>query len=300
MKLIITGSLGHISKPLTEGLVQKGHLVTVISSKQEKQKEIQALRATVAIGSLEDVDFLTSTFSGADAVYCMEPPVSLYDRSINIIEHYEKLGNNYAQAIQKSGVKRVVNLSSIGAHTNKGIGMLACYYSIENMLKQLPPDIAITFLRPVGFYHNLYAFINMIKTSGSILSNYYAEYKEPWVSPIDIAAAASEELERAFTGRKIRYVASDEVTTNQLISILGSAIRQPDLTWNVIPDKQLLNDLITMGMSSQAAKGLVEMNASRRDAVLYEDYYRHRPTMGKIKMADFAKEFANAFKEPNN
>lgn len=36
MKIIITGSLGHISKPLTEELVQKGHAVTVISSNPEK------------------------------------------------------------------------------------------------------------------------------------------------------------------------------------------------------------------------------------------------------------------------
>jgi uncharacterized protein YbjT (DUF2867 family) len=66
MKLIITGSLGHISKPLTEILVQKKHAVTVISSKPEKRKEIEALGATAAIGTIEDVAFLTHTFTGAD------------------------------------------------------------------------------------------------------------------------------------------------------------------------------------------------------------------------------------------
>ncbi len=65
MKIIVTGSLGHISKPLTEELVQKGHTVTVISSKPEKQAAIEALGATAAIGSVEDVSFLTTTFAGA-------------------------------------------------------------------------------------------------------------------------------------------------------------------------------------------------------------------------------------------
>ncbi|GGI29342.1 hypothetical protein [Pedobacter mendelii] len=51
MKIIITGSLGHISKPLTIALVQKGHAITVISSKPEKQKEIESLGANAAIGS---------------------------------------------------------------------------------------------------------------------------------------------------------------------------------------------------------------------------------------------------------
>jgi uncharacterized protein YbjT (DUF2867 family) len=74
MKVVVTGSLGNISKPLTKELVKKGHRVTVISSNPEKQKEIEALGAIAAIGTLEDVDFLVSTFTGADAVYCMVPP----------------------------------------------------------------------------------------------------------------------------------------------------------------------------------------------------------------------------------
>jgi hypothetical protein len=39
-------------------LVQKGHTIKMIGSKPEKQKDIEALGATAAIGSLEDVDFL--------------------------------------------------------------------------------------------------------------------------------------------------------------------------------------------------------------------------------------------------
>ena len=50
MKIIITGSLGHISKPLTKELLQKGYSLTVITSKAEKQKEIEALGAKAAVG----------------------------------------------------------------------------------------------------------------------------------------------------------------------------------------------------------------------------------------------------------
>ena len=41
MKIIVTGSLGHISRPLVEELVQKGHAVKVISSNPEKRKDIE-------------------------------------------------------------------------------------------------------------------------------------------------------------------------------------------------------------------------------------------------------------------
>jgi len=296
MKIIVTGSLGHISKPLTKELVQKGHTVAVISSKPEKQKDIEALGAIAAIGSIEDVQFLAKTFTHADAVYIMEPPVNFFDQSLDIFEFYAKVANNYVQAIQQSGVKRVVHLSSIGAHTDKGNGLLVFHYTVENILKQLPEDVAIAFMRPVGFYYNLFAFIPVIKTQGAIVSNYGGDDKEPWVSPIDIAAAVAEEITiRQPARRKVRYIASDELSPNEVAGILGTAAGKPDLKWNIISDDQLLNGMIAAGMNPQAAKGLAEMNAGRRNGVLYEDYYRNRPTLGKVKMIDFAKEFADAF-----
>jgi len=294
MKIIVTGSIGHISKPLTQELVKKGHEVTVISSNPERQEAIQALGATAAIGIMEDVDFLSATFTGADAVYVMETfgTDRFFDQNLDITTAINKIGNNYAQAILESGVKRVVHLSSIGAHTEKGNGLLRMHYIAENILNALPSDIAITFMRPVGFYYNLLGFIKAIKTDGVIATNYGGDSKKPWVSPIDIASAIAEEITSDFAGRKIRYVASDEISCNELASLLGTAIGKPDLKWVVIPDEQMLYGMINAGMNPQIAAGFVEMNAGMRDGELYEDYYRNRPTLGKVKLTDFAKEFA--------
>jgi len=55
--------------------------------------------------------------------------------------------------------------------------------------------------------------------------------------------------------------------------------------------------MIAAGFNPQVAEGLVEMNASRRGGVLYEDYYHNKPTLGKIKLQDFAKDFAAAFNQ---
>jgi uncharacterized protein YbjT (DUF2867 family) len=139
MKIIVTGSLGNISKPLTKKLVQKGHQVTVISSNPERQKDIEALGAKASIGTMEDAGFLTASFKGAEAVYVMETmgPRSFFDQNLDIIAAINKIGNNYKQAIEQSGVKRVVHLSSIGAHTDKGNGLLAFHYNVENILQTI-------------------------------------------------------------------------------------------------------------------------------------------------------------------
>ena len=164
MKIVVTGSLGQISKPLTEELVEMGHSVTAISRNPERQKDIEALGAKAAIGIMEDANFLTTTFTGADAVYCM---ISSGDANT--------ISDNYKQAIQRSDVKRIVHLSSVGAHTDKNNGFLRDFYVAENILGKLPADIAITHLRPGGFYSNLYRFIDAIKTQGVITSNYGAD-----------------------------------------------------------------------------------------------------------------------------
>ncbi len=300
MKIVVTGSLGHISKPLTEELIEKGHTVTVISSKQDRQKEIEALGATAAIGTVEDVNFLTGTFTGVDAVYTMIPPGNFTDPDLDITVQIHQLIGNYVQAVKQSGVKRVVQLSSIGAHMDKGNGILSVYYTLEGILNALPSDVSITFMRPVGFYYNLFSFINSIKTQGIIAANYGGDNKKPWVSTLDIASAVAEEITAPPEGRKVRYVASEEISSNEIARILGAAIGKPDLKWVVITDEQLLNGMIAAGINPEIAKGLVEMNASGQTGVLYEDYYRKRPALGKVKMTDFAKEFAAVYNSQKN
>jgi uncharacterized protein YbjT (DUF2867 family) len=296
MKIIVTGSLGHISKPLTQELVEKGHTVTVISSNTGRQAGIEALGATAAIGSLADVDFLTETFTLADAVYTMVPPNNYFDHSLDLKAYYRGLGQNYVTAIEQAGVKRVVNLSTIGAHLAEGSGILIGAHDVALMLDELPADVSITHMRPTSFYYNLYSYVPMIKNGGVIAANYGADDIIPWVSPIDIASAVAEELLAPFTGRKIRYVASEELTGNESAAILGAAIGMPDLKWIIVPDQDVINGLVSIGMNPQIAAGLTEMYGALHTGLLSEDYFRNRPAvMGKVKLVDFAKEFAAAF-----
>ncbi|MBS7254721.1 NmrA family NAD(P)-binding protein [Flavobacterium branchiicola] len=297
MKIIITGSLGNISKPLAKRLIDQGHSVTVIASSIERQPEIEQLGAFAAIGSVNDVSFLTQTFTGADAVYCMIPRANYFDPNLDLDAFTREIGHNYAEAITKSSVKRVVFLSSIGAHLEQNSGIIERYNEIEAVLNQLS-DVSITFMRPTSFYYNLLAYIPMIKTQGCIAVNYGADELIPWVSPNDIAEAIAEELATPLDGRKIRYVSSEELSGDQTAKILGDAIGVPDLKWILISDDEVLNGLISIGIQPKIAKGLVEMYAALNNGLLGEDYKQNRPAiLGKTKLADYAKEFAEIYNQ---
>jgi len=290
MKIILTGSLGHIGKPLAIELVQKGHDVTVISSNNQKIADIDAIGAKPAIGTLEDVAFLTRTFAGADVVYTMVPPNDYFDHGLDLLAYYRRLGEHYATAVKGSGVRRVVNLSSIGAHLDKGNGILAGAHDLARILDGLPSDVSITHMRPTSFFYNLNAYIHSIKTEGVIFSN-HGETVIPWVAPVDIASAVADEITSDFTGRKIRYVASEELTGEETARILGQVIGKPDFKWVMISDAAMLDGLLKAGMNPKIASGLVEMYSSLNTGLLSEDYFRNRPVLGKTKLVDYAKEF---------
>lgn len=293
MKIIVTGSLGNISKPLATELVQQGHAVTVISSQPDRRAAIEALGATAAIGSFEDADFLAATFAGADAVYAMvaggyrEPDSRVYS---------QRIGRHYAQAIQQAGVRRVVQLSSWGAHLDHGTGGILGSHDVEEILAALP-GVALTHLRPTSFFTNYYSFVGMIKGGGFMGANYAGNYRVALVHPRDIAAAAAEELTKptAPAGRTVRYVASCEHTQDEVVQALGTAIGRPDLRWVVFTDEQMRANLLQNGLPASTAADIVDIYASMSSGTLAEDYEQQKPALGKVKLADFAKEFAAAF-----
>lgn len=292
MNFTITGSLGNISKPLAETLIAAGHQVTIVSSNADKVKAIEELGATAAIGSVEDVAFLTAAFSGKDAVYTMVPPNF---GASNIREFIAGTGKKYAEAIKASGVKRVVNLSSIGAHLDGGTGPISGLHDVEQAYNKLD-GVAVKNLRPAFFYINFFGNIDMIKHAGILGSNYPAETPLVLVHPNDIAAVAAEELQQGFTGKGIRYIASDESTAANVASTLGAAIGKPELPWVEFNDEDALQGMLQAGLPEVMAKSYVEMGDATRSGKLYEHYFNNRPSsFGKVKLEDFAIEFSKAY-----
>lgn len=291
MKIIVTGSLGNISKPLTQQLVSKGHEVTIISRKADLQKEIMALGAKAAIGSLEDTAFLKETFVGADAVYAMTPPNFA---AMDLIGYYQEIAISYAVAAKSAGVKHIVYLSSYGADHEKNTGIIVGSHQAEGILNEQAGTI-VTCLRPGYFYYNLYSFLNMIRDKDMIGTNFGGEDKLVMVSPFDIADAAAEELINFNPQSKVRYIASDERTCSDVARLIGEAIGKPDLQWLIFSDEQVRKIMLENGRPPVITDLLIQVGAAIHSGLLRSDYEKHKPEPGKVKLLDFVKEFAAAY-----
>ena len=118
--------------------------------------------------------------------------------------------------------------------------------------------------------------------------------KFPIVDPQDITAAAFEELTSLkFTGRGVRYIVSDEISTDAIAKTVGRAIGKPDLAWVKFEDEQSLQGMLQAGLSKEVAENYTEMGAALHAGKMTEDYWKNRTgKLGTVKLDDFAKVFA--------
>lgn len=292
MKYIITGSLGHTGKPITEGLVKAGHTAIVVTSKPENATAIEALGATAAIGSLEDADFLKQTFAGADAVYLLIPT----DWSKPKIRAYQnQIADSYVAAIEASKVRYAVLLSSVGADLGEGVGPVDGLYDVEHKLANVA-GLNSRFLRPSYFMTNLFSVMDMVKGMGIMGSNFGANTLA-LTHPSDIANVAIDELLNLnFTGQSVRYIASDERTGAEIAQVLGSAIGKPETPWVVFSDEQNTAGMLQAGLSEEMTHAYTAMGKSIREGKMEADFFKNKPVYGMVKLETFAKnEFAPAF-----
>jgi uncharacterized protein YbjT (DUF2867 family) len=276
MNITITGSLGNIGQRLVERLTSLHHRVTVITRDPQKKAAIEALGAIPATGSIGDYNFLVRTFTGADAVFIMIPPDPT---ATDPRAHIRETGEKYARAIAATGIRHVVNLSSIGSEQPGGPGPTSANYEVEHLLNALP-DTHVLHLRPGMFYTNFLGFLDMIRYQNCIGNNFGPQVTMALTDPGDIAAIAAGALDqKSFTGKNDRYIVSDEKKGEEIAAILGRAIGHPDCRWIEFSDEQLLDNLVQNGIPQpMATVYIVEIGKGLREDTLLQAYRQNKPT----------------------
>jgi uncharacterized protein YbjT (DUF2867 family) len=292
MKITTTGSLGNVAEPLVKKLIAAGHEITVISTKNDRKSEIEALGAKAAIGSISDEAFLIEAFNGADAVYTMMPPSM---GPANMIQNIADAGQAYANAVKAAGVKRVVMLSSVGADAAEVTGPVQGVHRVEKILKGLD-GVNVTVLRSGFFYVNFLRDIPLIKSKGIFGNNYNGTDRLALTHHEDLSTALAEELQAEGSGFEVKYVVSDVSTGDEIARSFGQVIGKPELIWTNIPDEQLKQRMLAGGLPPELAGLIVEMGQGVRAGVITKDFFASGAKVtGQIKLEQFAEEFKAAY-----
>lgn len=293
MKIVLTGSLGHINRVLVPQLVSAGHAVTVISHRADRAQAIRDLGATPAIGSIDDKPFLTQTFQGADAVYLM---ITSATSGNDLFAAGRQQAQLYADAARAAGVTQVVNLSSVGANLGPEVGSLHIYNVIEHTLTTELPGVNLTFIRPTAMFYNLFSNLGTLKHDHVFYTNNSLTKLTSWIAPADIAPVIFQALTVPEPGVTSQYVASDELTYTEISHLMAAALHLPDLKLVQISDATMLTNLQAAGMPAEFARQYVKTTAYERDNDFYADYRAHQPVLGPSKLATFIQtDFQTAF-----
>jgi uncharacterized protein YbjT (DUF2867 family) len=291
---VITGASGNTGHRVAELLLKAGKEVVAVGRDEKKLENLKAQGAKIALGDLEDADFLTKTFSQAKAVYALIPPK--WDLQEDWRTYQRKISTAFAKAVKDAEVKNVVVLSSNGAQLPSGAGPVSGLYEFEQQLKAIG-GLNILSLRAGYFMQNLYGVIGMIQGMGAFGYSLRADVKTPIVHTNDIAdAAAKHLLALDFQGFSHVFVAGQrDLTMPEIAQALGKAIGKPDLQYLQFAEADAKAGMLQAGIPETIVDGYLELFNSLNTGAYLNDYTRSPENTTPTSIEDFAQEFALAY-----
>lgn len=263
--IAVMGTTGNTGRAIAEQLLAKGEKVRALARSTEKARDLAAKGAEIVTGNADDAAFLAAAFKGADAVYTLLPPNAA---SPDLGAEQDRTGIALAQAIQSSGVKKVVLLSSMGAHVPSGTGPVAGLFRHEKRLREIGVDTLV--VRPTYFMENVGGNLGMIKHQGINGGAIAPDLKMPLIATQDIAAFVSKALlTRDWKGLEVRELLGPrEYTMAEITSILGAKIGKPDLKYVQFPYGDFAKALTGFGFSQSVADMYAEMSKALNEGVM--------------------------------
>jgi uncharacterized protein YbjT (DUF2867 family) len=255
MKIVVTAPTGNIGQVLTGLLLEAGAEVVLLCRNPEKVKRFTDRGARAAKGSMDDVESIKKALEEADSLFWLTPP----DFTVNDFRAYQnQLGRAGVAAIRASGVKKVVNLSSVGAQHDEGTGPIKGLHDVERILED--GSESIVHLRAAFFFENFLMQAEPIKTAGSVFMPVTGTIRAPMVATRDIARVAADKLlDSSWSGRHILGVHGPaDLSFNEAAEQLSEGLRRP-VKHVKIPEEQARETLEATGATQNVVNQMLEL-----------------------------------------
>jgi uncharacterized protein YbjT (DUF2867 family) len=254
---VILGASGNTGHVVANKLLGAGKKVRVVGRSVARLQTLGSKGAEVFVADASDDALLSKAMHGAEAAYVLIPP----DVAANDFRGFQdRVSDAIAKAVQTSGLKHVVALSSFGADKANGTGPVAGLFNLEQKLNQVT-DANVLYLRAGYFMENTLPQVAVIRTMGSMAGPVRPDLKLPMIATRDIGEAAADALmKRDFRGKQTKELQGQrDLNYTEMAAIIGEAILKPSLGYVQAPEQQLRPALEQMGMSTNFIGLLLEM-----------------------------------------
>ncbi len=220
MNVVINTPTGRLGSAVAEYLLKKNIDVTVISRNPSSVDKLVALGADLVQGSIDDKKVLATAMDRADTLFWVTPLAVRPDYHQWAI----KTAQLAAAIAQEYHLKKIINISCMGAHCGDHTGLVSPLLDIESILRNTC-DTVVT-IRPGLFMENLLQHLTTIQTTHTVELPVYAEVSLPLVAVKDVAEVVTE------------YLLNGEITGQHIVGVQG-----PDILSYVAVARALTKEL---------------------------------------------------------
>ena len=157
--IIITTPTGHIGSKVLEKLMKTNEKLRVLARDPSKLSSEVKSKSEIMQGSLDDSDFVSKAYAGAQALFLVIPP-TMNCKDVN--EYYLNFAKISCDAIIKQKIKRVVYISGTGLGKDKEAGPVYASSLVEDMLQA--SGAATRILHCGTFMENILHSVQAIKS----------------------------------------------------------------------------------------------------------------------------------------
>lgn len=258
-RILITGATGFVGKHLIEMIDSTAHQVVLLTRDPKKLEQVSD-RFEIVQGDLNDLDSLKKACAHVDVLINLAAEV----RDNDLLEKTNVQGTrNLIEAIQTSGIGRVIHLSSVGV---VGKGFSAVPYSVTEsefptpqneyertkllseqlLLEHAKGQYSITVLRPTnvfGEFHPFQALLNLMqRMQQSPKCPYVSGAMVNYVYVKDLCAAILHFLDHP--GKETIYQVGSAMSLSDFYTVMAASLNSSTKTVRIPSWLQSLLTLI--------------------------------------------------------
>ncbi|NUN04253.1 MAG: NAD(P)H-binding protein [Bdellovibrio sp.] len=292
--ILVMGATGHVGSKVVTHLLENAQQVRCVARKFPNKTLFAG--AELAPGDANNVSFLADAMRGCNVVLTMIPSDV---RTPDPRYYQNKMGEVIAEAIEEACIKKVVNLSSVGADLEAQTGPVLGLHDQEERLNAVT-RAEIIHLRPTYYMENLLQGIPAIIKTNNFFGTIPADKPVSMVATIDVAARAAHWLMNpSFHGRSVEYILGErDVTFAEVVRVVAETIKKPELDYLEVPHEEMRRLLTESGMSEGWAKAFNDLNESIANGVFAGTIQRSQINTSSTSLEDFVRtEFVSAYME---
>jgi uncharacterized protein YbjT (DUF2867 family) len=241
-------------------LLNKGEAVTAVTRNRKHAERLERAGAMIAVADVYDVDAMRAIFRTGQRAFLLNPPAAV-SGDTDIEERRTVCA--ILQAVQGSGLEKVVLESTYGAQPGERCGDLSVLFEAEEALRAQPIPVAIN--RAAYYLSNWAPQLNAIRKHGVLQAFFPEDFVLPMVAPEDLGAAAAARLTEPAEATGVHYVEGPRrYSARDVAEVFANALSQP-VKVEVVPREKWAAAFRSLGFSEPAAHSFARMTAATLD-----------------------------------